>query len=444
MKVTGRRMKALTRSVGVSEPAGGRGSRNRRGFGWGLVAQVFSSAPNFGFALLAGRLLGPGGLGVLFIGFSGYFLILAFQRATVTQPLIVHSATLPAVHRRQLAGSGITVIALTGAAAGCLFGLLGLGVGGHAGRGLLLFAPWLIPSLLQEYWKAILFQEGKAFAGAMSDVLRFGAMCAAALLILVRHADYMIAASWGIGAWVGLVIALVGFRTFPKRPREALRLWGGEAWALGRWLGVREVSFQAGTYSTVLVLASVLGTADLGGLRAAQALFSPFSLIDAAFVLPGLPAISRALRVSRHTAWQLAVRISGAALLLAAGYLVVMTFAGRWLLTSLFGHSFIPFDTLIWPVAVAQLLGSAVLAFPMLLMAERRGVGSAFAAAVGSAATLACATLLAVGYGVTGAAWGWTAGTAVTAMAFFLIAMRTPTPRVATRSRVSTEMSDPR
>jgi O-antigen/teichoic acid export membrane protein len=444
MKVTGRRMRALTMSVGVSGPTGGRGSHNRRGFGWGLVAQVFSSATNFGFALLAGRLLGPGGLGLLFIGFSGYFLVLALQRATVTQPLIVHSATLPAVDRLQLAGSGITVIALTGAAAGCLFGLLGLGVGGHAGRGLLLFAPWLIPSLLQEYWKAILFQEGKALAGATSDVVRFGAMCTAALLVLVRHADYMIAASWGLGACAGLVIALVGLRTLPKPPREALRLWGGKAWALGRWLGVREVLFQTGTYSTVLVLASVLGTADLGGLRAAQALFSPFSLIDAAFVLPGLPAISRALRVSRHTAWQLAVRISGAALLLAAGYLVVMTFAGPWLLTSLFGHSFAPFDSLIWPVAVAQLLGSASLAFPMLLMAERRGIESALAAAVGSAATFGCAALLAVGYGVTGAAWGWTAGTAVIAATFVLIAMRTPTPPVVTRSRAATGISDPR
>src|SRR5439155_26802626 len=126
-------------------------------------------------------------------------------------------------------------------------------------------------------------QEGKGFAAATSDVVRFGATAASALLVLSRRADYMVAASWGLGATAGLAWALANFRTRPKPLKRGVEMWRRAAWVLGRWLGGREVLWQASAYSTVLVLAAVLGTNKLGGVRAAQALFSPFSLIAAAF-----------------------------------------------------------------------------------------------------------------------------------------------------------------
>ena len=63
---------------------------------WGLVDQGFSSATNFGLTVIAGRLVGPKGLGVVYIGFSLYLFVLSFQRALVTDPLVVSSAPLDA------------------------------------------------------------------------------------------------------------------------------------------------------------------------------------------------------------------------------------------------------------------------------------------------------------------------------------------------------------
>jgi hypothetical protein len=53
-------------------------SRPRNEIAWGVVDQGLSSATNLGISILAGRLLGPAGLGVIFLGFSTY-LFAAFD-----------------------------------------------------------------------------------------------------------------------------------------------------------------------------------------------------------------------------------------------------------------------------------------------------------------------------------------------------------------------------
>src|SRR5215207_4328136 len=109
---------------------------------------------------MAGQLLGPEGLGIVFIGFVAYQLVLGLQRAVVTQPLIAQTAPLAALHRLPPSYSGLTVTLATGLAASLVLVVAGLAVGGDPGRAFLLFAPWVTGALVQEYWKAILFQEG--------------------------------------------------------------------------------------------------------------------------------------------------------------------------------------------------------------------------------------------------------------------------------------------
>ena len=141
-------------------------------FVWGLVTQVFSSGANFGLTVIAARLLGPAGLGVVFIGFAAYQLVLGLQRAIVTQPLVAEASARRAAERRRLAGYGATAVLASGLAASVGFATAGLIVGGDIGRGLLVFAPWIVPALLQEFWKALLFQEGRGRPAAMSDGAR--------------------------------------------------------------------------------------------------------------------------------------------------------------------------------------------------------------------------------------------------------------------------------
>lgn len=392
-----------------------------RSYVWGFVAQGFSSAANFGLSVMAGRLLGPKGLGVVFIGFVAYQLVLGLQRGIIIQPLIAHAAPLAGAERHRLMKSGLTLVLLSGGVIGLALGLTGFAIGGDLGRSVVLFAPWVLAGLLQEFWKAVLFQEGKGRAGAFSDGTRFAVMVVLLPIALNHRSDYIIVGAWGIAAAAGLGVGIAALRIPLGRTQEALSWLRRDAWALGRWLGAREIVYQIGTYSTVLVLAVVIGSDNLGGLRSAEALFSPFSLIAAAFILPALPALSRELAISRRAAHRLALRISMVAVGLGAGYFLAMALVGRWLLTHLFGHTFSRFEGLIWPMATTQLLGAASFAFVVLLIAEKRGRALVVAAIIGSVTTFGFATGLGAANGVTGAAWGFTAAATVSAI-FFVIA----------------------
>ena len=397
---------------------------HRRLFAWGFVAQVFSSATNFALSVIAGRLLGPSGLGVVVIGFGAYQLVAGLQRAIVIQPLIADAAPRQETERHRLAESGLTVVAIFTTVATIALLALGLALRGQFGRALLIFAPWLVFAVVQEFWKAILFQENRGAAAALSDCIRFSIVALTIPLALVWSHDYVVVAVWGMGAVAGLIVGLVSLPARPERLRPAVADWRQRAWVLGRWLGAREIIFQSLTYSTLLLLAIILGAEGLGGLRAAEALFSPLSLIAAAFVLPALPALSRAAASSYARALRVAFGIFFVAVALALSYMVGMALFGSWLLVHLYGGSFSPFTSLVWPMAVAQVVSAAGLSFNLLLLADKRGRASLVAGTIGSAATLTFATACALGYGVEGAAWGMAAGSAAGSVAVIYPALR--------------------
>lgn len=404
----------------------------RRDFAWGFVAQVFSSATNFGLALMAGRLLGPAGLGIVVIGFGGYHLMAGLQRALVTQPIVAHAAPLSADERRKFAEAGLTIVGGSGVVAMLVVGVIGVGVGGSVGRALLIFAPWLVVALLQEFWKTVLFQEGSGAAGAASDCVRLGAMVLIIPVILAWKHDYVVVGAWGLASAAGLAVAIASFPMRPRAMRVSVDLWRRHASKLGRWLGAREVIYQMLTYATVVALALIIGTHDLGGLRSAEALFSPWSLIAAALVLPALPALSRAAAVSQQHSNHLAVRISLAATALGLAYFALMALVGPWLLVHLFGGDFSSFEDLVWPMGVGQVCYSASFAFNLLLAAEGRGPATFVAGGVWAFATFACTAGLAAAYGVTGAAWGMAAGAAIGSMFVVWLSMRRSDRRLIT------------
>jgi O-antigen/teichoic acid export membrane protein len=396
----------------------------RRDFAWGFIGQGFSSATNFTLSLMAGRLLGPSGLGIVFIGFAAYQLVAALQRAVVTQPVIAHAAPSQAARRGLLIGSGFTAVLCTGVAASAVLGIAGALVVADAGRALLLFAPWLTVVVLQDYWKAVLFQEGRAGVAAATDVVRFALMAGGYFVALAWTRDFVIVGVWGFAGAAGLAVGVAALPVRMHGARAVLAAWRANLGILAGWLGAREVIFQAATYGTVLALSLIIGNTALGGLRSAEALFSPFSLIAAAFALPALPALSRALVGSRGAGVRLAARISVAALAAAGMYFVAMVFAGAWLLTHLFGPEFAPYKTLIWPMGLSQLALSATFAFTVLLIAGRRGRAAFAVGLVHSTALLLLTTTLGHEHGVLGAAWGMALTATAAGLAVVIAALR--------------------
>jgi len=163
---------------------------------------------------------------------------------------------------------------------------------------------------------------------------------------------------------------------------------------------------MAGGQGAILLLAAILRSADLGGLRAVQSVFAPLTLIGPAVVLPGLPAVrvaqAKSLRAGKRTAGRLSVIAVG----LAVGYVVLLAPVRRTALGAVFGAAFERYAYLLFPVAVAQVAISLGAGPVLLLKARMRMQELVLGSFLGSAAGLIGAWLLGSAYGLGGAAWG--------------------------------------
>ena len=269
---------------------------------WGLFDQGFSSATNLGLAVLAGRLTGPDGLGVVYLGFTAYLAAIALQRALVTDPLVVYSARQPRAEGIDATRKALTVAITAAAGWTVLLVVVGRLVPGPDGTGLIAFAPWLIGASLQDFWRAVLFRDGRGPAATLNDGLWAVVMATTIPLVLVVRQPWIIVLSWGVGATAGGLLGLMQTGLLPTGLRGSLRWWRREAWPLGRWLGARTTLSMIPSLLLVFALAGIVGTDGLGGFRAVQAVFAPISLLAQAVIFPGLPLLSRLVGISRARA----------------------------------------------------------------------------------------------------------------------------------------------
>ena len=406
--------------------------RNRRTVGWGFVDQGFSSATNLGLSLAAGRLLGPAGLGTVFLGFSIYLIVLNLLRTLVYQPLVAATATLDPEERARAAKRALTTCLVVGtlSSAGVVIAAETV-VRGFATSSLIIIAPWLIPTLVQDYWRNVLFREKRASAAAANDGLWFGVMLLTLPAIWRWPSDLTVMAWWGLGALAGALFGLVQTRIFPSWPGEAWHWFRKEAWPFGKWNAGASVVVSVGSQLGAFVIAGILGTSALGGLSAAEALFGPISLIGPAIALPGLPAMARAL--AKGEARRLAVDLALLAVLASGAYFLVMVLGGWRLLPLLFGASFAQYRKLLWPVTTAQIIGAAGIGSLLLIKAQQRGgilmLVQVFTTIVGLGAVI----VLSLAFGITGAAW---TGVVIASLSTALLTV------AAFRNRASLETSE--
>lgn len=410
-------------------------SARTRGYTWGIVDQSLSSATNLGFFVLAGRTLGPKGLGVIVIGFSGYILAIGFQRSLLTTPLVASTAGLDPERRHREIKCGLTMEIVGAFAATLLVLTAGLVLPGGTGRGLLILSPWVFPALLQDFWRAVLFQEGRARSAAANDGSWALIMGLTAPFAVSIGAEWAIAGCWGSGAAAGAFLGFFQLRSRPALTRDVFAWWRRRLWPFGRWLGFEGVVYWATTSTTVFILNGFVGTEGVGGLRAAQSAFAPLSFVLPAIVLPGLPATVRALNRSVQAAISLSVRLSVAVTALAAVYVCAMLLLGGRVIPLLFGESFSGFKSLVVPIGVWQLVGGVGAGFIVLLTAQKRGRNLLLIRGGGAFASMASISLLAWTHGVTGAAWGYAVGGVITTAAALALTRRSYRSDVRTRDR---------
>ena len=399
-------MRGTETDFGLGKAHGSRRVGVRKGASWGLPDQLLSSATNFGLALIAGRSLGAGGLGAISIGFSLYLLLLGFQRALITDPIVVASANSDTEARRESADSAVAIVLVSASITALMMAGLGWMIGGQIGRGFVLFAAWLVPALVQDFWRAMLFRDQRGKAAATNDGVWAIVMILAAVGLWQFHSEWSVVTAWGLGALAGAFLGFLQTNIRPDKPVHAWRTWLRSGWPLGRWLGLDGIAFNVGNQGVIFILAATVSTQDIGGLRAAQTLFAPMSVIGPALALPGLPALKRAVDGSFRSARELAFKLSSLMAVLTGLYLAIVGPAGDRLLGTLFGDEFQSYGSLIVPIGVGQLFSAWAVGMILFLKVTRRGRSILASRIVGSAGALVLTWVLTVRFGVVGGAWG--------------------------------------
>jgi len=394
------------------------------GYTWGFVDQVCASATNFSLSLIAGRILGPDGLGVVVIGFSAYLLALGFQSSLLTTPLVASTAALPEERRLVEIRRGLAVSILASLLATIVFVGCGLGIPGQTGRTFLILSPWLLPGMLQDFVRSMLYQESRFRKAAINDATWLAVMIATSPVAWALGGEWAVAGSWGCGATAAATLGLTQLRVRPEPGRHVLGWWRTRIWPFGRWLGLEGTVYSATTTTNVFVLNGVLGAGSVGGLRVAQSVFAPLSLILPAITLPGLPATVRELAVSTRRAMRLSVLLSTTVTSVAIVYVGVMILFGRRLIPLLYGSPFRRYEHLALPIGVWQVAAAAGTGFMIFLTAQKRGRELVAIRVTAAVLTSAFIALLASTKGITGAAWGYAVGNGCAMVLTFVLVRR--------------------
>ncbi len=297
---------------------------------------------------------------------------------------------------------------------------------GDVGRGLLIVAPWLAVLLIQDFWRTVLFRDGRPRAAVVNDGAWLVAMALVAPIAWQIDSPWAFVACWAFGGAVGTLLGIGQTRCFPRRLRSAIRWWRLQVWPLARWLGAQSVVFSIGSLGAVFILVAVVGTTGLGGYRAVTTIFAPLTLVGAALALPGLPAISRERRTSRDAAVALSTRIGLVSLAVTGVYIGILGVGAGSVTTRVFGASFQSFEYLIWPVGVTQLASAVGVGFTLLLMAEARGFALLACQTISSIASLTILAVFGELYGLKGAAWGLAGSAALATALVVVVARRAP------------------
>jgi O-antigen/teichoic acid export membrane protein len=408
----------------LAEPAPSGGSfrraaerlvRSGRPFGYGFAAQLCSAATNFALVVVAAHVLGPGGLGTLLIGFATYVLALGFLRALISEPLMARASRYAPEQQHEHTRAAVSLCLGTAAVAACLLALLGLFLPARSGHGMLLFAPWLVPTLLQDIGRSVVFRDRGDRTAIFSDATWLLVMGATIPLAIAYDSDWLITSSWGVGGCAGALVALrqIGWR--PIGARKAVAWWMREAAHLARWLGGQQLIYGIVSYATVILLAGVLGTEDYGGLRAVQTIFTPLTLLGPALALPGLPMVSGLMAHARGRALRVATKLAFAITVVTAAYVSAL-YVLPSTLEVFFGHRFSEFRDIIVPIGLGQVLSAPAYGLTLFLKAGQRGSALFVLGTVSAVSYLILTVALGAAYGLAGAAWAATGTGVVTVL----------------------------
>jgi O-antigen/teichoic acid export membrane protein len=404
----------------------------RRYIGSAATDQIVASASNFLVGVVIGRVGGSVELGNYSIAFFVWLILIGFNRAALTEPLIIFSDDLDHRHRLREAARAQLAVAVT-LAAGLVAVALVLRASGIGLWSTMLALGLALPALFaQDMWRAVAFgvrRPERALANDVAFIVVQLGLTGVLIGFGVTSAPAFIAA-WGTGALAGALVGFTHFRVRPPlrmRTSELRRLWKQSRWLLGDFVtltGIREMQ--------MLLVALILPRADAGGLRAAESLMGPSTVVKLTGGNLGLPTMTHEFRqggypalvasANRYTLW-----VGGAQWL----YCLVMVLVGPELLVLLYGETFTGYGYLVYAVAAQYAIGvmsfGPTIAVKVAELSDRMWL----ARTVVGVFTVPLSIVIAARHGVGPTAWFAvvTAGALVVAnYAVFIPAARPPDP----------------
>ena len=372
-----------------------------------LADQAVSSASNFATGVVIARLSGAAQFGEYMLVLTLWLVVVGIHRVVITEPMLVTSPSEE--DRRKLVARGVSAELLLGgavslfvAAAGALSVVGGL----HVGTLLLALSPWFIPLLIQDFWRAMSFQDRRPGLALANDLLfvavQFG-FVAVFVAVGWRDPAYVIAA-WGLGATAGALLGLKWFPASGSLPAGwslARRLWPTSRWMLADF-----VTGYASDQGYLAFVALLLPSVEYGGFRAATSLMGPTVVILLAGGNIGLPEAARRADSARPGELRrFARQLTLGTFICIAGYGAVVTVGGRTILSAVYGPEFARFGSLATLVAVAYVVMVSVFGQGIALKAAGRMRRLWRVRILVAVASFTSVVLLVRWFGTSGAGW---------------------------------------
>lgn len=287
--------------------------RHARPVAWATLDQVLSSLSNAIISVAVARRGGAGTLGSYSVTFATYLVVLGFERALFTEPLLVVPNNETTTDRAEKSTLSMTTAYLVLCA-----GAVGL-AGWALHRTELIVLAAALPLLgLQDFGRYLAFRRRAPLLAVTLDGIWVLAAGLAFIIWPLTSATRAVVA-WGMGGALGALPVLIFSK--PTRLGPAFRSWKRESSHLGISLAGEGVAYTLGSQAFVFLTAAVLGASDLGRIRAAQMLLAPISLAVPAialFAMPRLAAMSAPKTIVKASV-AIAVASSGVVLLATVG-----------------------------------------------------------------------------------------------------------------------------
>lgn len=390
----------------------------------GIADQGFSSLTNFATAVLAARYADPSRFGDLVLALSIAYMTTILARGLTAEPVMTKCPRLVGTALRRAEEDAVAMALLVGVVAGAATASLTM-LPTRSTRDFLWVGVCLPAVLVQDVLRYVGFARGRQEAALAADggwaIVQFGVV--GSLIAYHDVSIHWLVAAWGLGAAAGAVAGALALSI--RSVGSALR-WKRLTSSYSFWVLPQLALSQATDQGTTLVLVTVFGSADLGGIRAVQLFVRPVFVFMLAMQALLVPALTRRLLEQGRAGFfrqakVLAAWISAVAVVVA----IAAVLGGRELSRLVFGPSYVGYARFILPFAVGSVFHACSVLPGAGLRSLQRGkrillvqVGSSAAALTAVITTAMVSTVYATAWattvqGLSASLLGWVAlGTA--------------------------------